>query len=109
RTSDESNRQTIARTETAGQHRRSEPSGRLQLGPQLTRSAVMERIMTQSMRRVATWCWVAVLALLAYCRTAAAESPAVLRNVGIDQHLNEQVPLNLDFTDESGNAVKLGD
>jgi protein SCO1/2 len=29
--------------------------------------------------------------------------------VGIDQHLNEQVPLDLEFSDESGNTVKLGD
>ena len=36
-------------------------------------------------------------------------SPAVLRDVGFDQRLNEQVPLDLKFTDETGRAVKLGD
>src|ERR1700692_1139035 len=36
-------------------------------------------------------------------------SPPGLEGVGIDQRLNEQVPLNLTFKDEQGNTVKLGD
>jgi protein SCO1 len=39
----------------------------------------------------------------------AAEKPAILNNVGFDQRLNEQVPLDLSFVDETGKAVKLGD
>lgn len=35
--------------------------------------------------------------------------PPGLENVGIDQKLNEQVPLNLEFRDEGGKTVKLGD
>ena len=35
--------------------------------------------------------------------------PAALRGVGIDQKLNEQVPLDLRFRDETGRAVRLGD
>lgn len=35
--------------------------------------------------------------------------PALLRGVGIDQRLNQQVPLNLTFTDASGKQVRLGD
>ncbi|HEX4129263.1 MAG TPA: SCO family protein [Pirellulales bacterium] len=35
--------------------------------------------------------------------------PAPLLDVGIDQHLNEQLPLDLAFRDEQGRAVKLGD
>jgi protein SCO1/2 len=35
--------------------------------------------------------------------------PALLRGVGIDQRLNQQVPLNLPFRDESGKTVLLGD
>jgi len=35
--------------------------------------------------------------------------PAGLRNVGLDQKLNEQVPLDLLFRDEAGRAVRLGD
>jgi protein SCO1/2 len=35
--------------------------------------------------------------------------PAPLRGVGFDQHLNEQVPPDLVFQDETGRTVKLGD
>ncbi len=35
--------------------------------------------------------------------------PAVLKSVGIEQKLNEQLPLAAEFKDENGNAVKLGD
>jgi protein SCO1/2 len=38
---------------------------------------------------------------------ATAQIPA-LREVGIDQKLNNQLPLDLEFTDEQGAAVKLG-
>lgn len=34
--------------------------------------------------------------------------PPILRDVGIDQKLNNQVPLDLVFRDETGNAVRLG-
>lgn len=37
------------------------------------------------------------------------QKPITLRNVGVDQKLNEQLPLDAAFKDESGNAVKLGD
>lgn len=33
--------------------------------------------------------------------------PTILDKVGIDQHLNQQVPLDLTFTDETGKAVQL--
>lgn len=39
---------------------------------------------------------------------AAAKSP-ILADVSIEQRLNQQVPLNLTFRDESGNTVRLGD
>jgi len=35
--------------------------------------------------------------------------PPNLQNVGIEQHLDAQVPADLPFTDDSGRAVKLGD
>lgn len=41
--------------------------------------------------------------------TQAAEKPAVLRDVGFDQRLNEQAPLDLEFADETGKTVRLGD
>jgi protein SCO1/2 len=56
--------------------------------------------------------WTAALALLAFgVGSVRAESglPRVLRDVGFDQHLNEQVPLDLQFTDENDRAVRLGD
>ena len=39
----------------------------------------------------------------------AGVTPPLLRDVGIDQLLNTQVPADLEFTDESGRKVKLGD
>jgi protein SCO1/2 len=35
--------------------------------------------------------------------------PSDLSNIGIDQRLNQPVPLDLEFKDEHGNTVKLGD
>ncbi len=35
--------------------------------------------------------------------------PSILNGVGIAQHLNEQLPLNLSFTDDAGKQVELGD
>lgn len=39
----------------------------------------------------------------------ASARPPVLKDVGIDQLLNNQVPLDLEFRDESGRAVKLAE
>ncbi|MGA2076551.1 MAG: hypothetical protein ABSH52_23935, partial [Terriglobia bacterium] len=35
--------------------------------------------------------------------------PPLLQGIGIDQRLNEQVPLDLQFRDEAGKTVTLGD
>src|SRR5271155_2322611 len=35
--------------------------------------------------------------------------PTVLQKVGVSQHLNQQLPLDASFVDESGKSVKLGD
>lgn len=40
---------------------------------------------------------------------AASEKIPMLKDVGIDQRLNETVPLDLRFTDENGRDVTLGD
>ena len=40
---------------------------------------------------------------------AADTLPPILRNVGITQRLNAQVPLDTDFRDEEGRSVRLGD
>jgi len=62
------------------------------------------------------------LALLALARSAGAQGlapddagdpanarPGLLNQVGIDQHLNHQVPLHLVFNDETGREVQLGE
>lgn len=41
--------------------------------------------------------------------TASQVNPADLQNIGIDQRLNQQVPLDLQFKDETGKTVRLGD
>jgi len=50
--------------------------------------------------------------LAAQCSMAQLASPTpapqVFEKVGIDQKLNEQIPLNLEFVDETGNTVDLG-
>jgi len=60
-----------------------------------------------------------ILALAAVSSFAAAQiftppetktvAPPGLEGVGIDQRLNEQVPMNLTFKDEQGKTVQLGD
>jgi protein SCO1/2 len=40
---------------------------------------------------------------------AGDQLPQVLQKVGVAQHLNQQLPLDAAFVDESGKAVKLGD
>ncbi len=39
----------------------------------------------------------------------AQVKPSEFAGIGIDQHLNQQVPLELQFKDENGQTVKLGD
>lgn len=41
--------------------------------------------------------------------TSTAQVPASLQSVGFDQRLDNQVPLDAEFRDESGRIVKLGD
>jgi protein SCO1 len=63
-----------------------------------------------------------LLALLALARPVCAQGlapddagdpakarPGLLGQVGIDQHLNQQIPLHLVFNDESGREVQLGE
>jgi protein SCO1 len=62
------------------------------------------------------------LAVLAFARVVCAQGlapdgagdpakakPGLLQQVGIDQHLNQQVPLHLVFKDETGRDVQLGE
>jgi protein SCO1/2 len=56
-----------------------------------------------------------VTAVLSLClvhampATGQGFSPQFLEEIGIDQRLDEQAPLDLEFRDEQGNAVRLGD
>jgi protein SCO1/2 len=47
------------------------------------------------------------MVLAAYSSYAFAYTPALLQGVGFDQRLNQQVPLDLTFNDETGRPVKL--
>src|SRR6202166_1526882 len=40
---------------------------------------------------------------------AGDQLPQVLQKVGVSQHLNQQLPLDAAFVDETGKPVKLGD
>ena len=46
---------------------------------------------------------------LAEAGDPASAKPGVLGRVGIDQRIGEQIPLDLQFTDETGKPVRLGD
>ncbi len=50
-----------------------------------------------------------VTVALCCVQPTCAEVPKELRDIGIEQRLNESVPLQLPFRDESGAAVHLGD
>lgn len=39
----------------------------------------------------------------------AAERPAALKDVGFDQNLNQMLPLDVEFADEHGRTVRIGD
>jgi protein SCO1 len=41
--------------------------------------------------------------------TPADQQPLLLKKISIEQKLNSQLPLNLEFRDETGKAVRLGD
>jgi protein SCO1 len=57
--------------------------------------------------------WIALLLLVSAARPAPVRAqgylPPALRDVGFDQKLNAQVPLDLEFKNEAGETVKLGD
>ncbi len=53
----------------------------------------------------------AMAILLLGLRSANADAPisTILSGVGLEQHLNQQLPLDLPLVDETGRAVRLGD
>jgi protein SCO1 len=50
-----------------------------------------------------------VLAMLSDRALSQSQLPEGVRNVGIDQRLNEQLPLDLEFRNEDGHLVRLGE
>ena len=75
------------------------------------------RLDVQGKRDCLAWPrWLVILlGLLAVNGASAARAdnskalPPLLQGIGIDQRLNEQVPLDLQFRDETGKTVTLGD
>src|SRR5690242_10200915 len=62
--------------------------------------------------RVALMLYLILLALAGAVPARAQDggpSDQILASVGVDQHLDAQVPLDLAFHDEAGKAVTLGD
>jgi len=53
--------------------------------------------------------WAILVGLGPVPARALTTLPAIFKDVGFDQRLNEQVPLDLVFRDEGGRAVRLGD
>jgi len=75
------------------------------------------RLRAQDKGSSAVWRWwivqLAGLLVLSGASGAHADNakvlPPLLQGIGIDQRLNEQVPLDLQFRDETGKTVRLGD
>src|ERR1700686_1377194 len=51
----------------------------------------------------------ALASLPGSAQQSASSAPALLHNVGITQRMNQQVPTDLAFRDETGKTVRLGD
>ncbi len=60
-------------------------------------------------RTIASWPASIVAVSILVAQQAAADIPKVLQGVGFDQRLNEQIPLELSFVDETGRPVRLAD
>jgi protein SCO1 len=76
------------------------------LGRKLQGSKDVGRVVFRALAAVLLLATSGVFGLRASAQPAGARPP-VLQDVGIDQLLNNQVPLDLEFRDESGRTVKL--
>jgi protein SCO1 len=86
----------------------------------ITRSAALQRLRAGAKAGLKA-CATAALALAIPARAfaqygdapprpdAANAKPAILQNVGIDQRIGQQLPLDLTFKDETGRDVRLGE
>jgi len=62
-----------------------------------------------SLKTIAAACISAIALAPAPSRAQALTTPPILREVSISQNLNAQIPTDLAFSDENGNALRLGD
>jgi protein SCO1 len=62
-----------------------------------------------NMKTIAAACFAAIVLCAAPSRAQVNTTIPILREVSISQNLNGQVPADLVFRDENGNAVRLGD
>ena len=101
-------------TRTRGQDARATVGGT----PALLRPGAEHRTgRRDSLRRVLSVCAAVIIVLgangvlPAQARSSQSSSvrPTILRDVGIDQKLDQLIPLDLEFHDETGKAVRLGD
>jgi protein SCO1/2 len=53
--------------------------------------------------------WLSMVMLAWLGSRADGETPKILQGIGFDQRLDEQIPLDMTFTDDTGQSVKLGD
>jgi protein SCO1 len=60
-------------------------------------------------KTIAAFCAVMIMVIAAPLRAQQATTPAILNQVNISQRLDEQIPSDLAFRDENGNAIRLGD
>ena len=67
------------------------------------------RSIKKAVNSLATICLVVGSLFVQSDAQPAMMKPPVLKDVGIDQLLNNQVPLDLEFKDETGRTVKLGE
>jgi protein SCO1 len=67
------------------------------------------RVLLEYTAVIVVWAAQGALPLEAQTSQSSSVRPAILRNVGIDQKLNQQIPLDLEFHDEKGKTVRLGD
>ena len=65
--------------------------------------------MNAAAKTVITLCVLGAAAVACPASPAKAGNADLLKKVGFDQRLNEQVPLDLEFTDDAGKAVRLRD
>ncbi len=74
-------------------------------------TAAGEHMMNKTGNKATTW-FMAMAAVLCTAATGTGQvptDPTDTTGIGIVEYLNGQVPLDLEFTDDTGRSVRLGD